>query len=120
VFLFFAAAPLFTTAMVIAAVRWWVRASRVAAVLEVAGGELLFTRPGLWRTERRRAPLAEVRDVVIRILPTIGRKAQVRVSVVFRRRWRKVDQIFLSDPAVAEHAKAAFAEALAMASDEKA
>ena len=112
---FFLASPLVTTALLAGTIRWWVRASRVGAVLEVVGDELILSVPGMFRTVRHRVPLAEVEDVLFDVAhwPAFGRRILVRVTVL-RAGWRPMVQrgFYTTDMAVVDEAKAAFAEAL--------
>ena len=114
---FFLASPLVTTALLAGIVRWWMRASRIAAVLEVAGGEIIYTEPGTWRTRTRRWPVREVKDVMFDVAhwAALGGRILVRVKVVLAG-WRpNVERgFFVTDVAVVDDAKAAFAEALAL------
>lgn len=111
----FLASPLVTTALLAATIRWWARASRVGAMLEVVGDELVLAVPNLFFTRRQRVPLAEVEDVLFDVAhwPAFGRRILVRVTVL-RAGWRPKIQrgFYTTDMAVVDEAKAAFAEAL--------
>ena len=116
VVVFYLASPLVTTALLAGIIRWWVRASRIGAVLEVTGGEVIYTNPGMWRTRIRRWPVADVKDVTLDVAgsPAFGSRSLVRVKVVLAG-WRpKIERgFYTTDMAVVTDAKAAFAAALA-------
>jgi hypothetical protein len=95
-------------------VRWWLTTARRPSVLEIRDGELRWSFPGFRGTRPRRVPLDRVRGVSVCGKRVIGELWAVRVRVDFAG-WRpRLQRPFgTTDPALAEEAQQAFADALA-------